>query len=249
MKIEAHIICFNELEILPFTIRHYLRFCSAVVIHDMGSTDGSVEQARVMGCEIVQHDCGGEFDDRLNQRVKNTSWLGRGADWVIQADADELIYFPYGAEATLAAYDKSSVAVAKPYGYEMTSDVFPTGDGQIYDEVKSGGRDDKWYAKPVIFSGNRVAEIAFGMGAHVCTAKLNDGTALSNPTTPSAPSCFLLHFHHIGPIERIAKKYDDNLARRSQANIKGRWGNFEPGIKHATDKRNMILSKIERVIA
>jgi glycosyltransferase involved in cell wall biosynthesis len=249
MTCEVHILNYNEGEILPWAIRHYQTFCEKIIVHDLGSTDGSRELAAEMGATIVQHDCKREFDDTLNQRIKNESWIGTTSDWVIQADADEMLYFPAGAKRSLDSYESQGIQFVKPHGYEMLYDAMPVGSGQITDQIKFGGKDDTWYAKPVLFSPKRVKETRFGTGAHVVEGTSEKGRTIGNPTAFTYPTCLLLHFHHIGGIDRIARRYDENLARRSEINKRHRWGNFEPGIKHATDKRNLILKTHGRVIA
>ena len=251
MNICAHVLCYNEEEILKYSLRHYTSFCNRVVVHDLGSKDDSVGIARFYECDVMQHDCKGEFDDRLNKQIKEESWKGRSADWIIQADADELIYFPSGSFASFSAYDLAEIPVVKPHGFEMFSDSFPQTDRQIYDEIKMGASDDFWYAKPVIFSATRVKSIVFGTGAHWCEATLLDGRkhkALQSPPVFTNPPCFLLHFHHIGGLERIARRYDENQKRQSAMNKKMRWGNMEDPLKHAKDKRAMIMSKLQQVI-
>jgi hypothetical protein len=79
-------------------------------------------------------------------------------------------------------------------------------------------------------------------------ATLKSGAKFDNPTKHSEPPTYLLHFHHIYPIEKIANNYDDTIARMSEENKKNKWGNFEPGIKHARDKRAYIMSRLEKVI-
>lgn len=250
MNFHAHILCFNESEILPYTLRHYKTFASRIVVHDLGSTDSCQKIATDAGAEIKQWDCRGEFDDRLNKKIKNECWLGTSASWVACVDADEMFYFPSGAEQTLEAYAAQGVEVVKPFGYEMMSDVFPTGPGQIYDEVKHGGRDDFWYAKPVCFRPNRIASLDFGTGAHVVTIMMKDGRKVyvDSKTPHSVPSTYLLHFHHIGGVERITKRYAENQSRQSAINKQFKWGNQESPAKHAQDKRRMIQSKLERVL-
>ncbi len=248
MKTCAHVLCYNEVEMLPWTLRHYLQFCDQIVVHDLGSSDGCQEMARTMGAEIVQHDCKQEFDDRLNQTIKNTAWKETPADWIIMADIDELIYFPMGAPASLGAYVQAGVPVVKPYGFEMFSDVFPYGDMQITRLIKSGARDDKWYAKPILFSPNLVQDMAFGVGAHEATGTLKTGQKFANPTGFTEPPCFLLHYHHIGSFERIARRYDENRARQSAINRRQKWGNQDSGAKHTTDKRALIVPRLERVV-
>lgn len=244
----AHILCYNEAEIIGYTLRHYATFCQRIVLHDLGSTDGSQEIARLAGAEIVQWDCKQEFDDRLNQRIKNEEWLKTPADWVIMADADEFMYFPAGAALTLAAYDAGHLHVVKPYGYEMLADKFPTTTGQIYDEVKMGGRDDRWYAKPIMFSAKRVKSVSFSMGAHEISGVLKNGQQFGNPKVFSLPPTYHLHMHHIRSLEEVATRYNAVRARLSTINKQMRWGLTTTGEIHALEKRTAIKSRLERVV-
>ncbi len=251
-KVTLHLLCFNEADILPFSLRHYATFCSRMVVHDLGSNDGSQSIALAAGAEVNQHDCHGEFDDRLNKRIKEEEWKGDDCDFAIMADADELIYFPGGAFQAFSAYETQGLAVIKPRGYEMFSDVFPETEGQIYDEIKMGAPDFFWYSKPIMFSPKRVASIIFGMGSHWCEATLHDGRKvklLQEPPLFSTPEACLLHCHHIGGVERIARRYDENFKRQSEINHRMKWGNQKPGIEHAMEKRAAILSGVRKVIA
>ena len=250
MNIAVHILCYNESEIVGYSLRHYATFATRIVLHDLGSTDGCQKIATDAGAEVVQWDCKGEFDDRLNKKIKNECWLGSTADWVVCVDADELIYFPGGAQATLEAYATQWVAVVNPYGYEMTSDEFPSRNGQIYDEVKHGARDDYWYGKKVLFTPRLVASVDFGTGAHVTTAFLKDGSRLlvDSKSPISSPSTYLLHFKHLGGLDRMTRLYAENQARQSAINKQFKWGNMEAPSKHAADKRRAILSRLERVL-
>ncbi len=249
-SVTAHILCFQEHEILPFTLRHYGQFCSRIVLHDLGSTDGSQAIALAAGAEVKQHDCRGEFDDRLNKRIKEEEWRGDSTDWSIMADADELMHSPIGMEAALAAFQAAGVVIPKPYGYEMFSDAYPTGDSQIYDEVKDGARDDFWYAKPICLHAKMIASVEFSTGSHSARAKLKNGKILdvAQKAPPSNPPLYLLHFHHIGGLQRIARLYDENRARQSAVNKANKWGLQEPGSIHAQRKRDLITPKLERVI-
>ena len=250
MKAEVHLLTWQEEAFIGYALKHYATFCSRMVVHDAFSKDGTREIALSMGAEVRDWDTGDRFNDEMAMNLKNACWKGTDADWVVCADADELIYFPAGAEFTLAAYEAQGVPMVKPFGYEMCSDVYPTTQGQIYDEVKFGARDDKWYAKPILFSPKRVRESGIGIGAHECNPITTDGRMIQvNREYPkSTPSCLLLHFHQLGSVERIAKLYDERRARLSQANIDHRWGNFDLGSQHAREKRNLIKAGLERVI-
>jgi glycosyltransferase involved in cell wall biosynthesis len=247
VKTHAHIITRNDVEILFYTARHYTSFCERVFLHDFGSTDGTLEDAAKFGVEIIK--CGNpeKFDDRDNTKVKNSAWRSTDADWIIMVDADEIIYFPNGVQQTLDAYTAQGLALAKPHGYEMISDVLPTTDGQIYDEIKYGAALID-YDKPVLFAPKLVETTEFSEGAHICSAVLKNGVRIPNPSTHADPPIYLLHFHQIGPIERIARRYDIRTSRLSDANIQNHWGNQKPGMEHAIEKRTFIKSHLQRII-
>lgn len=251
MKVEAHILAFNEAELMAYTLRHYRTFCTSIVVHDGGSTDGTKEICYRYGAEVVHWETHGQLNDELSMKCKNECWLGTDADWVLCPDADEFLYFPQGAAPTLAIYSRLGAAVIKPHGYDMYSEAFPSTPGQIYEEVKMGCLSDKWYAKPILFSPKKIIESGFGIGAHESEPVLANGQRLHvGPSWPKAnPPTYLLHYHHgIGPIERVAKRLDEKRQRLARVNEQHRWGNFEPGMKHAMDKREFILSGLHQVI-
>jgi hypothetical protein len=250
MEIEVHIIAFNEEDILPWTLRHYAQFASKIVVHDAGSTDRTRQIALQYGA-VVPWDTGGQMNDATTRDLKNECWRGTEADWVIVVDADELIYFPEGIADTLETYARLDIGIVKPHGFEMFSETFPSGPGQLYDHVKIGARDDKWYAKPVMFSPTIVAESGFGIGAHESRPVLYDGRAVNmrEDTAKTYPPVFMLHCHQLGPIDRIARRYDGMRARLSERNVRENWGNVhDDGLTHATKKREYILPRLERVI-
>lgn len=248
MKIETHILAYNGAEIFIYAVRHYTTFANRIILHDLGSTDGTLDIAAQFGVEIRQWDSKNQVNNLLLKQIKEQAWRGTDSDWIIVADTDELIYFPKGAVDSFNSYSVQGLPVIKPHGFEMFSETYPVTNGQIYDEVKFGARDDRWYAKPIVFSPGLVESIEFSAGAHECWATLKSSAKFDNPTRHSEPPAYLLHYHHIHPIEKIAKNYDDCLARRSEEDIKNRWGNCDPGIKHAREKRAYILSRLEKVI-
>ena len=106
MKIQVHILAFNEEDILPYTLRHYSQFATKIIVHDSFSTDRTREICKDYGAEVRDWDTGGVLNDNLSRELKSTAWIGTDADWVITADADELIYFPKGVTQTLEEYDR-----------------------------------------------------------------------------------------------------------------------------------------------
>lgn len=249
MNIQVLILAYNEERMMPYTLRHYTTFADRITVFDGISTDRTREICRQFGAKIVDFKTNG-LNDMMNRHAKNTGWINdHKSDWVICVDTDEIVYFPKGAKETLAEYDAQKVALAKTTGFEMFSDSLPTTSGQIYDEIKMGAKDERWYSKPILFSPRRIRSIDFSAGAHTATAISIDGEHIPNPTVPNDPPAYLLHYHQIGPIEHIAARYDATRARLSPENVKNRHGNFDPGMKHAQDKRAMIFKSLQQVIA
>ena len=248
--VDVHITTCNEQDILPYTLRHYKTYASRIFVHDNFSKDRTREIAVENGATVLDWPAGAEVDEWPLINNKNACWRGTDADFVAIVDADELLYFPLGAEATLEVYAAARFPVIKPYGYEMTSEAYPTTAGQIYGEVKFGARDDRWYAKPILFAPQLITDTGIGVGSHSARTVCRDGRIIEvNEQYPmTIPPCYLLHFHQIGPLERIAKVYDDKRARMCENNRRNRWGNHDDGMKHATDKRNYIKARLERVI-
>jgi glycosyltransferase involved in cell wall biosynthesis len=248
MIIHAHLLTRNEAHIMPYALRHYATFCERLFVHDMGSTDRTLEIAKEVGATVRNWDTKGEFNDNLNTRIKNECWWGLNPDWAMVLDADEIIYFPKGHAETLSAYDSQKLAVVKPHGFEMLHDTWPNPKGQIYDEAKCGARLDD-YSKPVLFAPNRIERIRFSTGAHTLDEiKVTDNASPVNLHEYSGPPCYLLHYHQIGPIEQIATRYDDHTARMCEANIRNKWGCQWSGKIHVQEKRTFIKNHLERVI-
>lgn len=247
MNVTAHILAFQEAEIIRYTLRHYTTFCSRIVLHDAGSTDGTREIAREFDAEIEDWKTDG-LDDYAAKTLKQRCVMNCGADWCLVVDADEFFWFKEGAAYSFGSYDAQGLAIVRPHGFEMVSDVFPTTDKQLYDEVKYGARDQKWYGKAVLVAPARLQSIVLSAGCHETWATLKDGSKWSDVKEPSEPSAYLLHCKHLGKVERIAQKYDIQRTRLSARNVKEKWGNFQRGIVHAKEKRAMIMGRLERVI-
>ena len=131
----------------------------------------------------------------------------------------------------------------------MFSDEMPTLDrGQVYQQVTRGYRDQQWYSKPILFRPSLIKKFTFGAGCHTCWVELKDGTKISDPQTPTTPETYMLHYHQIGGLDRIARRYAGQQSRHSQTNIKNKWGNFKAPMDHAREKRDLIVPHLEQVI-
>lgn len=251
MNVELHLLTHDHEQMLTWALRHYVTFARRIVVHDGGPQGFSRVTAQRFGAECSTWNTDGKLNDELAMKLKNDCWKGTDADWVIVVDCDEFVYFPEGVDKSLQAYESIGAAIIKPHGFEMFSDVFPTGDGQIYDEVKMGATDDKWYAKPILFSPKRVEDPGFGIGAHEARATMATGQVfhIGSGWGYANPPAYLLHMHQIGPIEHVAQRYDDTRKRLAKINEMHGWGNFKPGMVHAQEKRDYILPRLRQVIA
>jgi hypothetical protein len=185
----------------------------------------------------------------MAKELKETAWRQDGADWSIMVDADEIVYFPEGHWHTLEAYRAAGISMVKPHGFEMFSDKPPTTQGQIYDELVMGSPENKWYAKPALICPPLLDKVVFTAGAHEGWAHLKDGRSIySGGLQPSTPPTYFLHYHHVWGIDKAVARYTRQRERLSRLNVQMKWGNFDPPLKHAMDKREQILPGLRRVI-
>jgi hypothetical protein len=247
MEVEVHTLRYGDAWLVPYVIKHYLTYATKLVIHDAGGGEWPIpDDPRI---HVIPWDCH-EVNDLKYAELRNNCWKGSTADWCVVADLDELIYFPEGAEKSLGAYTRMGAAVIRPHGFEMFSETYPTTGGQIYDEIKMGAPDDKWYAKPILFNPKLVSDMRLGMGSHEADPVLHDGRRFHvGPKWPFAkPPCWLTHWHHIGPEGDIAAKFDATKSRMCKENLANKWGNQEPGWKHVADKRAGIVPFLSQII-
>lgn len=210
MKIQAYLLCYNELDIMPFVIRHYQKFCDKITIMDNYSTDGSDKLAESMGCEVIKF--GGKFfDDVENMKCKNSCWKGSDADWVIVADFDEILFHPYKQmRFGLEYFTKASII--KTIGWQIMSDEMPK---ENLTEITNGYRFDN-YSKNIVFNPKDIKEINYNPGAHRC-----DPQGL---VKWSDESLYVLHYKHIGGVQRTIDRYKILNKRMSKENKRKGYG-------------------------
>lgn len=254
MRLEVHILSWDGERMIEWALRHYKALGARVIVHDSGVFQKSSVLAHFHGQEARPWDTGNKLDDAKARTLKNTCWKGTLADWVACVDADELLWFPGGIQATLESYENRKAAIVRPEGFEMFAEEFPDPaedrDAQITDLVKWGAPADRWYGKPVLFSPRRLWETNFNVGAHDATPVASNGMRFKvDASWPHIePKTYLLHYHHLGSKELVAQRYDETRERLSDDNVLHGWGNFEPGLKHVQDKRAQIIPNLMRVI-
>lgn len=221
MTVWAYTIVRNEIQMLPWWIRHYQSFCEKLIVYDDRSDDGTDVYAREAGCDVRALPYSG-LDDGLQAQF--SSWMYREArgqaDFVVVVDADEFLVGPIRASYCL------------PYvgGFQMVSDDLPSREdhpGQLYDYCQTGIPYPE-ESKPCVFRPE--LNLEFGVGRH--------GTNIP-PTETS--NLKLLHYRWFGRSyaqERNAR----NFARLSERAQRYRWG-FHTSPEHTDSWANDLEAR------
>lgn len=211
MRIEAHLLHWQEKDIMPYVVKHYKAFCDEIIIHDNHSKDGSAEMAKELGCTVIPF--GSDFfDDGINRDLKNSCWKGSNADWVIVADFDECLYFhgtpDYFRHHTL----NEDCSIFKTIGWQIMSEDWP-----VYNltEITNGFRFDN-YSKNIVFNPKAITAINYNEGAHKCEP--------FGEVVWSNDPLYVLHYKHIGGVQRTIDRYRVLQRRLSKNNRKNGWG-------------------------
>jgi glycosyltransferase involved in cell wall biosynthesis len=207
MKIETFTVCYNEEKMLPYFLRHYLQYGS-VTVFDNNSTDRSVEIARALGATVFQFNSDDKYREDILTHLRNTCWRESKADWAIVTDVDEFVYHR-GLELALT---RSYGTVIMPRMFEMVSDVFPTTNGQIYEEVKMGV---ELRGKMCIFKPKDITAMNFDPGNHF--ARPEGDFKLDVKT-----EIITLHYKYLS-LEYLIKRYDELNLRQSEENKLNNW--------------------------
>ena len=95
MKICWIVLCFNEIEILPFVRKYWERIDCDVVVYDNGSEDGSIEYLSMFPYITVKHFDSDGHNDIIQKQVKERAYLEYKNDYdiIIITDMDEIFYF------------------------------------------------------------------------------------------------------------------------------------------------------------
>lgn len=209
MKIEAHIIVWNESETIHLTVKHYQQFCSRVIIYDNYSTDNTRSICESMGCEVKLFGIEGVLSDVEYTKLKNNVWKGSDADWVIVCDADEILDFTDLIEVKNTFFTKQPT-ILRTYGWNVYSSNVPYG---TWGEIKTGFHDPN-YSKLCIFNPKEIKEINYVHGCHVANPIGN--------VCLSSGILTLFHYRNVGGPERLIKRHELYRKRMSPHNIK--WG-------------------------
>lgn len=190
--IHVYVICWNEEIIMPHFLSHY-SYADRLFIIDNGSSDHGLEIAKNDPRVFIESfDTNNKLDDRAHVEIKNNVWKkSRGiADYVIVCDMDEFLYHPNISQA-LVEMKSAGATILKPNGYNMIGDRVPSINEDIKQVVDCGYRIYA-FDKCVLFDPNKINEIKFGFGAHVCTPE-------GDVVFYRRPEWLLLHYKNLSP--------------------------------------------------
>jgi glycosyltransferase involved in cell wall biosynthesis len=242
MNVEAYIVCWNEEEILPFTLDHYSQFCDRIVVLDNYSDDSSfdiaskypkvhIEQWTALHEENEEGEMVPVYDERALTNIKESCFVtfGQGADWVMVVDCDELYYHPQMREK-LEEYMNDGINYPLVEGYEMISKNFPKYDGGLLvDKVKTG-RLEPGMKKRCIFDPRVAVGSKLCFGSHGLF--LREDLAIENEEVELK----LLHYKDLSVDYKIRRR-KELLARRSKwttdEGLCGHWDQTPTQIKKA----------------
>lgn len=235
MTIEAYILTWNESDIIGLVIKHYLKFCSKIIILDNHSSDNTCQIAESMGCEVRKF--GTQFfDDAQNMKVKNNCWKGSDADWVIVCDADEVLMVA-SDDYEIKIPRTYTCSIMRTYGWQIMSDSMPKDDLL---EITNGYHFLN-YSKSIIFSPKHIQEINYNPGAHKCNPIGN--------VVWSDETLYLLHYKHIGGLQRTIDRYKAYKKRLSSNNIRNGWGiHYNRTIPSLREEWNERMAKSKPLI-
>ena len=214
MRIRVYTVAHNEIEMMPFFMRHYQQFASEIIVYDDASTDDTARFCRSHGADVRQYPHVGMDDITLSQFASVTYREAMGkADWIMWVDADEFIYHP-DVRGLLRGYLAAGVELPRIEGWQMVHPSFPQDDGRHIWEIVTKGSLSDGFSKPVVLQPH--VRLRWDSGKH--KAFLPVPAARSE-----AADLKLMHFRELGtawPIARNAR----NWARTSQRNKQLRLG-------------------------
>jgi len=207
MTIDVFTVCHNEQKLLPYFLRHYSSFAN-ITIFDNESTDKSVEIAEKGGAKVISFNTNGEFREDTMTDIRNSCWKESKSDWVIVCDIDELVYH----EDLPKALSTINGTVIMPRMFNMYSEVFPTTQGQIYEEINMGV---DMHGKMCLFKPTEIKAMNYDVGCH--NAK-PEGNFILNLRS----DIISMHFKQISPEYVISRNYYLN-SRQSEVNRINGW--------------------------
>lgn len=223
MKIEVHTLAHQQIELVPYVMRHYEGWAD-VIAYAGYSTDGTEELLEKLGAKIVFLETHNEANDQIFMDMKNNCWKGSKADWVIVTDFDEFVHHRVSVMEYLKA---SKCTLIRPLQYEMYSDFFPTEDKQITELIKTGALGSPKYNT---FRPSEITEMNFHPGCHAADPKGNvvvedHWLGTPNPIPITNDAILMLHYRNLSK-DYVYHRNEYTASRMSAINNANGWGTF-----------------------
>lgn len=203
--VEAHLLAWNEAEIIRFVLSHYRQFCAKIVVHDGYSDDGTPDIARDMGAEVRQFGKPGEFCDRTNRDLKNACWRRSKADWCIVGDCDEILYYP-DMVMVMEEARRRGHTIFPTKGWDVFSHQMPQASLL---ELSTGFHNGN-YSKRIIFNPQAITDMRYTYGGH-------EARPMGNVSW-SPVDFIVLHYRNIGGPDRLIQRHALYRPRLSEIN-------------------------------
>lgn len=245
MKIEAHILCYNEEKMVRHTLNHYFTFCDEIIIHDNESNDKTLDiiEKEYPHVKVEQFKSNNQCREDVQTSLRNNCWKDSKADWVIVCDMDEFIYQKNMREFLEII---KNYPLPKIEGYNMFSDTFTSNYNElITKQIKYGVRAFN-FDKQIVFNPKKVKEINFTLGSHGCSPELYKNDTITRPSNP----LYLLHYKYLGE-QYLVNKHKEYASRLSTFNMSNLCGcEYLKGVEHIKQCINLIKTsnKLVKVI-
>lgn len=165
MKVNLFLLCYNEEDLLPNTLKYYReRFSDCnITIFDNYSTDQSSMIAKENGCRVVLYDTNGQQDEKRLIWVRSHMWKEYVTEgWVIMCDMDEWLDI---TEKELEKEDQKGTNVITTQGFNMVGES-KTENAKDIDlfQINKGFYDDN-FSKRICFKYPNIS-MEYWYGAH-----------------------------------------------------------------------------------
>jgi hypothetical protein len=214
-EVHLYTVVWNEADMLGFFFRHYDGWVDRYVVHDDGSTDGSLDLlAAHPKVELRRLDrvVPGSYV-RSHTAMLNAAWKeSRGtARWVVLTDIDEHLHVP-GRETRdyLDEQAGQGVTLVPALGFDLNARSLPPADARLVDVVRRG-RARPAYNKLAILDPDAVTETDLDHGRHRAAPT---GTI----RLPRHDELVLWHYKHLG-LDRWCEREAVQAARLGQRDL------------------------------
>lgn len=208
MKVWVFTICKDEVEILPWWLRHYETFAERIIVYDEQSTDGTRKMLLAHPkVEVREWPHKGLDDVKFVHCINSAYQEAAGkADWVMWPDVDELLYSPNIEHVLKNA--KEDMILARGYALIESRErwFFPEGTTQQIYEIVSNGYPQSNYDKYICWRPH--VKVTHNIGRHT-----DAGFPHCSGTRGIIPKLKLFHCHHVWGVDHTRKVNARNMER------------------------------------